>query len=380
MFNKELNKIQLTDSSLKVFEDLYKDPWFGSQADYNEAYIRRYFMPKIFLPRNKKIAEKFVSNNKLFGYTAKLDLLKECDLTDFIVEHKDELEKYPFLFRFASGYKMSDEAAWVLMENCQFEPIYYTTIVNIHSIWFRPFENEDTTSVVFKKRLQRAVRWRNHYLKEKFNEKEEKYYSLQVFDVSQRILNFHLGTAFISPIDAIFGGYISQTMNQDYPTVDLNTLYWMLSNQKPSELYMCAAITPVLLYADDVPEGLFPHVQEAKTLIHDLCGDEIKCRKWKELLGDERFDLLITDYPDLMESSFVTNKTMWEEPPATIIGGLISAYQGTNKNLLDKSKVKLLRKTIKKQLEGSFNIQIESTSLEQLISIYKSSSEGEQYV
>lgn len=377
MFNKELTNIQLTEASLESFYKICADPWFGSHADFNEAYIRRYFMPRIFLPRNKEIAEKFVSNKGMFKDAAKRDLLKECNLTDFIIYHKDELEKYPALFSFASGYKMSDEAAWILMENPQHEDILRSTFVNVHSIWFRSFENENISSFAFKKRIERAVRWRNYNLRETTPKElaNGSAFNLRIFDVSQRILNFHLGSAFLSRVDSIFGGYIFQIMSQDYPTVDKRTLFWVLSNHEPSELFMCAAIAPVLLYSDDVPWYLNKHVEEAKELIRELYGDELKCRIWKELLGKENFNKLIKDYPDLLESPFVTVDTMWDDDSADLIKELISVYRSANKRTLNTSNVKVLKKIIKKQLENIFNIRIETSSLEQLISIYENSKE-----
>lgn len=377
MFNKEFTKIQLTEASLESFYKICRDPWFGSHADFNEAYIRRYFMPRIFLPRNKEIAEKFVSNKILFKDAAKRDLLKECDLTDFIIEHKNELEKYPSLFSVTSGYKLSDEAAWILIENPQHEDIIRSAIVNVHSVWFRNFEHEDTTSFAFKKRIERAVRWRNYHLRESTSKElvNDTTFNIRIFDVSQRILNFHLGTAFLSRVDSIFGGYVFQTMTQDYPTVDKRTLFWMLSNLKSSELYMCAVIAPVLLYSDDVPWYLNKHVDEAKELIRELYGDELKCRIWKELLGKENFNKLIKDYPDLLEAPFVTADTMWEDDSTYIITKLINDYRSTNKRTLHTSNVKVLKKIIKNQLENIFNIQIESSSIEQLVSIYETSIE-----
>lgn len=377
MFNKEFTKIQLTEASLESFYKICKDPWFGSHADFNEAYIRRYFMPRIFLPRNKEIAEKFVSNKILFKDAAKRDLLKECDLTDFIIEHKNELEKYPSLFSVTSGYKLSDEAAWILMENPQHEDILHSAIVNVHSVWFRTFEHEDTTSFAFKKRIERAVRWRNYHLRDLTPENlaNKNVFSVRIFDFSQRILNFHLGTAFLSRVDSIFGGYIFQIMSQDYPTVDKRTLFWMLSNLESSELYMCAVIAPVLLYSDDVPWYLNKHVEEAKELIREIYGDELKCRIWKELLGSKNFKKLINDYPDLLEAPFVTSNTMWEDDSTDIISDLISVYRSTNNRVLNTSNVKVLKKIIKKQLEKTFNIQIESSPIEQLISIYETSKE-----
>lgn len=379
MLDKSLTLTQLNRNSLEALAELCKDPWFGRKADFKEAYIRRYVMPKFFLPRNKEIAILLVSDKKLFNDLAKRDLLKECDLSDYIkASYKNNMiYRDRALFRFVSGYKIDDDAAWILMENCSHEePVAYTAL-NIHSVWFREFQNEDTGSLEFKRRLERAVRWKNAYIEKKDNRGgiANSYIVNLEFDTGQRILNFHLGVNYFSPNNDIFSGYINQSFTDDYPSLPVNLLLWMVGHLTVKDLYSYVVICPVLLYHPDVSEFLNKHVDEAREYIQDLYGDNVKNRIWNELLGTDLFNQLKKDYPDLIDDPFVNNQKMWSSSQE-IIDNILPVWKTEREHTSNESHEKIFKKVVIRYLEKKFDTKIDSPSLSQLLSIYETSKEG----
>lgn len=380
MLDKNLTLTQLNRYSLEALAELCKDPFFGSNADFKEAYIRRYVMPRFFLPRNRKIAELFVSDGKLFNELAKRDLLKNCNLSDYIkssYKKNNNLYRDRALFRFVSGYKIDDEAAWILMENCRHEePVSYTAL-NIHSVWFREFQNEDTGSLEFKQRLERAVRWKNAYIEKKDNQGRiaNSYIMNLEFNTGQSILNFHLGVNYFSKKNGVFSGYIKQSFTEDFPSLPANVLLWMVKHLDVQDLYSYAVMCPVLLYHPDVSEYLSAHVDEAKQDIQDLYGDKVKNRIWNELLGADLFNQLKKDYPDLIDDPFVNNQKMWSSSQE-IIDNILPVWKTEREHTSNESHEKIFKKVVIRYLEKKFDMKLEIYSLSQLLSIYETSEEG----
>lgn len=171
----------------------------------------------MFLPRNLLIAEKFVFDKKLFRDACNSDLLINCDLSDFILENKNMLNMYPALFSFASGYQMSDEAAWALMNSSFVELDFYT--LNLNSVWFRTFQNESSESKDFSGKLETALTLRKNNILDTLG-KEEVFYSHDTVDILNNAIrsilrSFHLALP-NENANHNFIKHFNQDFNSDY--------------------------------------------------------------------------------------------------------------------------------------------------------------------
>lgn len=373
MFNKNLSKtlipVEAFVDMLDMLDDLSNNENFITHIDY--YYLKNYFIPKIFKPRNIKAAENFINNPAIFKYSAHMDLLKECDLTDFIIEHRNSLDKYPFLYECTAGFKISDEAAWILMENSQYDSKGLT--LNFYSVWMRPFEKEDTHSEKFKQRLERALKAKKDSIYDSFD-KEEVFYGHdevnKINNMMEDILNFHLG---IAPQPTNYSPFfINNHFKHTYATLDEKVLFWVLGRTKPKIIPRCPLVIPILLYSKNVPDNLQDHVDKAKRHFDKVVTREKYAHIWRETLNEEEFKQLSFEHPNLIDGLSEGLLEEWETTPDVLIKKVIESYRNCNQEDLNKNRVRVFTRYLKQHLEDKYDVLVPCSSLSQLLSIYDS--------
>lgn len=374
MFNKFLN---LTHMNQDTLDAISKWHFWKMLTDsvLEAAYLREYVFPKMFLPRNLLIAEKFVSDKQLFKDACNHDLLINCDLSGFILENKNMLNMYPALFSFASGYQMSDEAAWALMNSSFVEPDVHT--LNLNSVWFRSFQTESSKSKEFSDKLETALTSRRNNILDALGN-EEVLYSHDTVDILnkaiQSILSFHLELP-NENANHNFIKHFNQDFNSDYSsTLSKEVIFWMMSRLPLEKLHSCLNVLPILVYSENIPENLKSYVEEARKLLKYVNDDETNNRKWKQILGDTDYDKLRLGSPELLVNGFFsTFHEIYENTPKKFIERGIVNYKSYPKEVLDIPRTKVFKKYLKYHLEQEHDMTIKAVSLEQLISIYEAS-------
>ena len=377
MFNKQLSKTIISIDSFVDLSDtldyFMEDEAFVTTVDY--FYLKNYFIPKIFNPKNRLAAENFVNNPTVFKDAAHTDLLKNCDLTEFIIEHKDSLKDYPLLYECTAGFKISDEAAWILMENCQFGSTKLD--LNFYSVWMRPFENEDTGSEEFKIRLERALKSKEDRIYDALNEEEVFYGHNEVNKIKtmmKQILEFHLNVA--PEVTDYSPFFVNKHFKYFYATLDEKVLFWVVGRMEPEYISRCPVLMPILMYSKNVPANLKPHVEVAKRHFNHREINEKYAHIWKETLDTEDFKELSYNYPHSVEGLFIDLETEWNKNPDNLIEKIKDSYNNCHLENLNKSRVNLFKSYLKKYLEDKYKISIPFPSLHQLLSIHDSINES----
>lgn len=381
MFNKNFTNTQLDPketiaSLIKLSQETNK----GSTefiVDIEDAYMQRYFLPRIFLKRNFDTAELFVSDEKLFSSYVSYDLLRNCDLTEFILANKDSLEKFPVLFEHGNEYKMSDEAAWVLMENTYYYPDKELNkgYSFFNSVWFRSFIEENTSSPEFRTRIQDAMR--NHSNAGLLKNKRDYDYMVTLVNYYDLIRSFHLGTLPGDSSREFFnkrvGGAFSNASLKDKKFIN-----WVLELiTDVNNFGKISYLTPYVLYGEDLTDELRLRFREAALhemprLVKGFHGSfKREIRQWREIIGKTGYEQLEKDYfsKTFKLERFVLPEEMWLDENFYLIVDLLNR---TDKKLLDESRYKGFKNYIRHVLEAEFGIKTNFNGLNQMLSIYES--------
>ena len=376
MFNKKFSGVEL--DTLQVF-NMLKEELFSSKAwaletsGYRDLYLKKYFLPKFFLPRNNDLGVKFAENELMFSYFADQDLLKECDLTEFILRNKSKIKNLPSLSHYAAGYKMSDEAAWVLMNN-PIAPSPETERYNVSSIWFRKFEKEDPKDPVFQEKITKAVeRYRRvHKKAETLFTPDKKV--LEILFIYSFQLDEPLNRENFLDLDLpVCQSFTNKTLLSE------NFYLWYLSNISPDQIFVNREIAPFILYSDKIPTQLFKHFhKEAEEGIErmELEFNSIRTitfNKWKDLIGLENFDKMMNEYFSSYSVNFVTSADIETLNDERLIADLIFVYRNVDKSDLNHSQVKVLKRFLNNFLVKKFGVNPTHASLSSLISIFENS-------
>lgn len=372
MFNKLFTGTQL--ASGPVLAALSNHTPTDIKADYNDAYLRRYFLPKLFLRRNEEVGLLFTSEYFLFAYYAKSGHLKDCDLSDFIIRNRNYVRKMPALYAFAAGYKMSDEAAWVLLENPVFPDKEKTFLLS--SVWFRAFNEKEPN---FENRFEVAL---------------EKFYKIhklidvdtnadRIEEIHRMIWSFQFDKEIIINDSLGLDWEIGQSLADDV-LLSNEVFLWYLKNTEPEHLLGGSRnLAPFILYSPDIPDDIWKKFYTASNDWMKQAGRNsygmvnLTLLKLKELIGIDGFSEFLIDLSkrtntNLFPEDFVLAETIWTLDNSNIGRKLIEAYKDTPAHNLYEPRVKVLKRFLKKDLEEKFNITISSNSLYQLISIYES--------
>lgn len=380
MFNKKFTNTQLDpEETIVSLKELAEQTSKGTTefiVDMEDAYMQRYFLPRIFLKRNFETAKRFVSDKKLFTSYASYDLLRDCDLTDFILAHKDSLEKYPVLFEHGTEYEMSDEAAWIVMENMYYSPDRELTqgYSFFHSIWFRAFTNEDTASPQFRTRIQNALH--NHSNKGLTENITNREYMVTLVNYYDLIRSFHLG---VTPGDSsrelfnkrIGGAFANSSLkNKKFIT-------WVLELiNDPNDFGKVSYLTPYILYGTDISDELRLKFKDAALhemprLVKGFHGQfKREIRHWREMIGKEGYEQLEKDYFSASWglADFVLPEEMWLNQNFNLIIDLLNR---TDKEVLAESRVRGFKNYVRHVLEEEFGVKTSFNGLTQLLSIYE---------
>lgn len=378
MFNKKFSGVEL--DTLQVFKTLEESlfsskTWAADNLGYKDLYLKKYYLPKFFLPRNNDLGLKFAENELIFSHFADQDLLKECDLTDFILRNKNEVKNLPSLSHYAAGYKMSDEAAWVLMNN-PVAPSENTERYNVSSIWFRRFEEEDPDDPVFQEKIIKSIeRYRRIHKKAEtlFTPamKVEEILIIQSFQLNESLNR----EDFLSLDLSVCQSFTTKTLlNEEF-------YLWYLSNISADQVFVNREIAPFILYSSIVPPELFKKFYaEADEGIYRLNLDfhstrDVTFSKWKHLLGLENFNKMAKDYFPARVLNFVTSDDLEILDDEALILDLIAVYRKVDPSDLHGSQVKVFKRFLSNVLNKKFGVGSQYGSIEHLISIFENTLE-----
>lgn len=380
MFNKHFTDTQLdADSVVKALSATSKTATTEFIVDIEDAYMERYFLPRIFLKRNFETAKKFLlsMNGSVFESYSAYDFLRQCDLSDFILEVKDNVDEYPSLFSRAMDYKMSDEAAWVLLENSSYSPSGYIKFKSsiFHSVWFREFEHEDKNDSNFLARINNAINLHSSFVVSQNIEDPELVENIILY--YELVRSYHTG----SPMTPTLVNFLTDRASFAFNNASLRSKHfinWLLEFLPVEALIKINVVVPYVLYAPDIPVHLrnkfydeaLVVMPKLVTGLHGLFKRGIK--HWRQLIGEEGYEKLKVEYfpkPGQLDT-FVLPEEMWNPYDEDAILLMLELYKRTDKKVVDENHFRALKNYIRHLLEQEFGVKTSFNGLNQLMSIY----------
>lgn len=368
MFNKILTKTQY-DASVFPFlqESLNKSLLIGtnsSYVSYIEPYLRDYVYPKLARPRNISLLKEFLNDDYIAGCAFDRGLLVKTDLSYQILLKDENFNK--ILTPKAQEFICSDEAAWILMETTQspFNNVHY----NYSSVWFRSFSDEARNDPSFEKRLIQTV---DSYLDRSL---EGSFLEEEVRDV---ILSFHLyKRKRFTPNPRIdYLSLITNSFNSYYDVTKENML-WALIFGEPKKIGF--VLSALVLYSDMFPKEIRKkYALEAHDKLKQTLGVRVEifhCHLYqlRKFLSQENFQRMLKDFPQFTPDKNFVFRDSFFQGERNLLDNAISLYQNTEKEHLHKVNESILKKRLQRFLEKEFKTNIDVSSLEQLISIFRS--------
>lgn len=383
MFNKHFTDTQLdADSAVEYLKELSNEARNASTefiVDIEDAYMERYFFPRVFLKRNFETAKKFLlsMNGSIFESYATYDFLRQCDLSDFIIEVKDNVDEYPSLFSRAMDYKMSDEAAWILLENSSYSPSGYIKFKSsiFHSVWFREFEYEDKDNPQFQARINNAINIHSSFVIAQNIEDPELVENIILY--YELVRSYHTGSLMSPKVIEFLSDRASFAFN-NASLRSKNFINWLLEFLPVDALIKINTVAPYVLYAPDIPAHLknkfydeaLNIMPKLVTGLHGLFKREIK--HWRQLIGEEGYEKLRVEYfskPGQLDT-FVLPEEMWNPYGEDAILLMLELYNRTDKKIVDENHFRGLKNYIRHLLEQEFGVKAGFNGLNQLMSIY----------
>lgn len=369
MFNKNLTKTQY-DASVFPFlqESLNKSVLIGTNSgyvSYIEPYLRDYVYPKLARPRNIRLLKEFLYVPYIADCVFDRGLLVKTDLSYQILLKDENFNK--ILTSRAKEFICSDEAAWILMETTQapFNNVNYS----YGSIWFRSFSDETMKATSFEKRLIKTV---NSYLDRTLE--EGSFLKEEARDI---ILSFHLyKRKKFTPNPRI--DYLSLITNSfnSYYNVTKENMLWALTFGEPKKIGF--VLSALILYSDMFPTEIRKkYALEAHNKLKQTLGVRVEifhCHLYqlRKFLSQENFQRMLKDFPQFTPDKNFVFRDGFFQGERNLLDNAISLYQNTEKEQIHKVNESILKKRLQSFLEKEFKTNIDVSSLEQLISIFRS--------
>lgn len=377
MFDTRLSDFTSPETTITLLLETLNDYSYASEPDVIKTHLRYYVLPRLM--RNKTMVDAFFEPWNLFEDCAESELLKECDLSDFILRCEDEFILFT-LAKYTSGYQMSDEAAWRLLDKTA-DKDWDWRWLEFNSVWFRRFQNEDYSDHAFRTRLKDAFQKMADHAINTGGKPDNRWFAEETIALSlNRVLNFHLDSEEydVEPTKHPFSFNLSSSYNASNIIVNRDVVFWVLNHlPEVSTQEDVIHFAPVIVYSNEAPV-------EVKKKWESLARGKLSSQKyvtrseymiWKEFLTTDEFAQFASEYRHLAEA-YIDKEYLKNLTPAKRIDFLIKIYDMCIYSLTNTSRVKAFEIYLKRHLENEFEMKIERSTLEQLLSIYRTSKES----
>lgn len=344
-----------------------------------EAYIRRYILPSLI--QDEETVLLFIQEYYyLFLQCAVMQLFERFDFSDvvFFLKEKEENHALGVLAGLgASSFKLSDEAAWVLIEESPSKKWTHLTNGSMNTIWFRCFENEKIYAnpvlcARFKNALQRAI---------DLQPKENSLFPSSIAGQKDGILNFQFGEPWSAGSKDRFALTISQNLEAEKPAMGKDIINWVLDFVS-SEHYrarISPVIDPLVLHSEVISLHLKEkHKIKASKRIDKINNHALKITSgdfWHNRMTVKEVKQAIKEHPSVisqLEIPWIRHDGVFNMSGEHFIDAII---KNDLYDFFSEHHKKSFAYFVKRFLFRKFNVKVESCSLEQLLSIYTISKE-----